>query len=107
MAFWAAVKSSVFQVKLVRLHFGQLLEKVGYFLFQHLVTLVKLARNLEITLELRIVFTLSHSKLLQTHDQMSRMLLLAFTVLYIDAISVKRMMTIILKRPGLAHLKKL
>ena len=93
--------------KLRMVTFGATFCKIWATFYNNIWSLVALAHNLEITLELRIVFTLSHSKLLQTHDQMSRMLLLAFTVLYIDAISVKRMMTIILKRPGLAHLKKL
>ena len=38
--FWAKVESNSFHLKLLWLLFGQVFENLGYFLIQHLVTLV-------------------------------------------------------------------
>ena len=40
MTFWAVVITIALLAKLVRLLLGQLLENLGYCLFQHLVTLL-------------------------------------------------------------------
>ena len=40
VTFWAVVKTITFQVNVVRLLLGNLLNKLGNFLFQHLVTLI-------------------------------------------------------------------
>ena len=39
VTFWARVKNIIFKLKLLILKFGLLLEKLGHFLYQQLVTL--------------------------------------------------------------------
>ena len=39
LTFWAILKTSIFMYKLRQLLFGQLMEILGYFIFQRLVTL--------------------------------------------------------------------
>ena len=53
--FWAILKASLFKLKTVVATFGDFGTKLGYFLFQHLVTLVLATLNVESIDTLRLL----------------------------------------------------